>query len=138
MTVQQRGGIWNFVSLASKNDRSLRSRIRGKGLGAPRNSPFTQSPRLLAIPRSQEFNIEIFRRSSRLANRLVRTRMLGGVRGLGLAAPSYSIVECPRKLKFLSLAFSLEIRIGAWCAYKIEKRVCTMMQQNSIFGDIVL
>ncbi|MGP3560889.1 MULTISPECIES: group II intron maturase-specific domain-containing protein [Geobacillus] len=28
---------------------------------------------------------------SRLTNRLVRTRMLGGVRGRGLAAPSYSI-----------------------------------------------
>ena len=39
----------------------------------------------------QELNLIPRKAPSRLTNRLVRTRMLGGVRGRGLAAPSYSI-----------------------------------------------
>ncbi|WP_276677112.1 hypothetical protein, partial [Caldibacillus debilis] len=40
----------------------------------------------------QDLNLIPRKAPSRLTNRLVRTRMLGGVRGRGLAAPSYSIV----------------------------------------------
>jgi len=39
----------------------------------------------------QDLNLIPRKAPSRLTNRLVRTRMLGGVRGRGLAAPSYSI-----------------------------------------------
>jgi len=39
----------------------------------------------------QELNLIPRNAPSRLTNRLVRTRMLGGVRGRGLAAPSYSM-----------------------------------------------
>lgn len=65
------------------------------------DSPLTQSPRnrLLEIPRSQEFNSKIQRTSSRLANRLVRNRMLGGVSGRGLAAPSDSIQEQKNQIR---------------------------------------
>jgi len=41
----------------------------------------------------QDLNLIPRKAPSRLTNRLVRTRMLGGVRGRGLAAPSYSISE---------------------------------------------
>ena len=41
----------------------------------------------------QELNLIPRKAPSRLTNRLVRTRMLGGVRGRGLAAPSYSIAR---------------------------------------------
>jgi len=51
---------------------------------------------LLASPRSQKFDATILQTPSRLSNRLVGTRMLGGVRGRGLAAPSYSIKKDPR------------------------------------------
>ncbi|BAD39273.1 hypothetical protein STH288 [Symbiobacterium thermophilum IAM 14863] len=52
-----------------------------------------QSPgrRLLACPGTAQSNRMLRSNSSILANRRMRTRMSGGVRGRGLTAPSYSI-----------------------------------------------
>ena len=49
--------------------------------------------RLLAVPGPDELNRTLSKSSSSLVNRRMRTRMSGGVRGRGLAAPSYSIVD---------------------------------------------
>src|SRR5690554_3785225 len=46
---------------------------------------------LLGSERAEEYAFSLYGTSSTFWNRLVRTRMLGGVRGRGLAAPSYSI-----------------------------------------------
>ncbi|WP_353733654.1 hypothetical protein [Syntrophothermus sp.] len=46
---------------------------------------------LLAVPGSHELNRALSKSSSSLVNRRMRTRMSGGVRGRGLAVPSYSM-----------------------------------------------
>src|SRR5688572_14648721 len=48
---------------------------------------------LLGSERAEEYAFSLYGTSSTFWNRLVRTRMLGGVRGRGLAAPSYSILQ---------------------------------------------
>src|SRR5690606_39246525 len=59
---------------------------------------------LLGSERAEEYAFSLYGTSSTFWNRLVRTRMLGGVRGRGLAAPSYSISQSFSLFRWLKLA----------------------------------
>src|SRR5690606_27163522 len=61
--------------------------------------PLEQRPydRLVAVSRTPQHRRSLPSTPPALANRLVRTRMLGGVRGRGRDAPSYSIEAHPTR-----------------------------------------